>query len=95
VGPDTPTVDALRLMRRLGVPCLPVVQDERLVGIVADSDFLEIASKLLENQLATDAVLADAPPAAQIELPIEAAKAAEKPEKAPPTATVTAPTEKV
>ncbi len=71
VGPDTPTVDALRLMRRLQVACLPVVQDERLVGIVTDADFLEIASKLLENQLATEEVLADQTTSAQIELPME------------------------
>ncbi len=71
VGPETPTLDALRLMRRLQVACLPVVQDGRLVGIVADSDFLEIAAKLLEHQLATGEVLADKAESLQIELPIE------------------------
>ena len=50
---------------------LPVVQDERLVGIVADADFLEIASKLLEHQLATEEVLADKPSSTQIELPMD------------------------
>ncbi len=91
VGPDTPTIEALRLMRRLGVPCLPVVQDERLVGIVVDSDFLEIASKLLEHELATAEVLADATPTTQIELPIEPPRASDKTEKAPPTTTTTPP----
>jgi CBS domain-containing protein len=51
VSPDTPTVDALRLMRRLRVGCLPVVHDGRLVGIVTEEDFMEIASKLLEERL--------------------------------------------
>ena len=37
-------------MRRLRVGCLPVVQDERLVGIVTEEDFMEIASKLLEAE---------------------------------------------
>jgi CBS domain-containing protein/gamma-glutamylcysteine synthetase len=71
VGPETSTVEALRLMRRLQVACLPVVQSGRLVGIVTDADFLEIASKLLEHQLATDEVLADAGRTSQIELPID------------------------
>jgi CBS domain-containing protein len=56
VGPETPTIDALRLMRKLRVGCLPVVQDERLIGIVTEEDFMEIASKMLEDQLAMDAL---------------------------------------
>jgi CBS domain-containing protein/gamma-glutamylcysteine synthetase len=59
VHPETSTVEALQLMRRLQVASLPVIRDERLVGIVADVDFLEIASKLLEHQLAADEVLAE------------------------------------
>lgn len=51
VTPETTTVEALRLMRRLGVGCLPVVSEDRLVGIVTDEDFMDIASKLLEQQL--------------------------------------------
>ena len=54
VTPETPTIDALRTMRRLRVGCLPVVQDDRLVGIVTEEDFMEIASKLLEHQLGND-----------------------------------------
>jgi CBS domain-containing protein/gamma-glutamylcysteine synthetase len=54
VTPETTTVEALRTMRRLRVGCLPVVQDGRLVGIVTDEDFMEIASKMLEQQLAAD-----------------------------------------
>lgn len=57
VTPETTTLEALRIMRKLGVPALPVVHDERLVGMVGDVDFLEIASKLLEHQLATEEVL--------------------------------------
>jgi CBS domain-containing protein len=50
VGPETPTIDALRLMRRYRVGCLPVVQDGYLVGMVTEEDFMEIASKMLERQ---------------------------------------------
>ena len=51
VGPDTPTIDAIRLMRKLRIGCMPVVQDGRLVGILTDDDLLSIASKLLEEKL--------------------------------------------
>jgi len=51
VRPETPTIEALRTMRRLGVGCLPVVDGERLVGIITDEDFMDLASKLLEEQM--------------------------------------------
>jgi len=51
VGLETTTVDAIRLMRRLQIACLPVVQDGRLVGILTEEDLLTIASKLLESKL--------------------------------------------
>src|SRR5262249_39779953 len=47
VGPDTPTIDAIRTMRKLRIGCMPVVQDGRLIGILTDDDLLSIASKLL------------------------------------------------
>ncbi len=55
VTPDTATLDALRMMRKLRVGCLPVVQHDRLVGIVTEEDFMDIASKLLEDQLGANA----------------------------------------
>lgn len=50
-GPDTPTLEAIDLMRRQSVPCLPVVQDGRLVGLVTEHNFLEIAGQLLTRRL--------------------------------------------
>ena len=55
VGIDTETVEAIRLMRRYRIGCLPVIQDERLVGILTEEDFMTIASKLLEEKLAEEA----------------------------------------
>ncbi len=53
VRPDTRTLDALRLMRQSGISCLPVVEDDdRLVGIVTERDFMGIANELLEDYLA-------------------------------------------
>jgi CBS domain-containing protein/gamma-glutamyl:cysteine ligase YbdK (ATP-grasp superfamily) len=51
VSPETPTVDAIRLMRKLRVGCLPIMQEDRLVGIVTEQDFMDIASRLLEERL--------------------------------------------
>jgi CBS domain-containing protein len=51
VSPDTPTLDAIRLMRRYRIGCLPVVQDGHLVAILTEEDFMNIASELLEQQL--------------------------------------------
>jgi CBS domain-containing protein/gamma-glutamylcysteine synthetase len=66
VTPETPTVEALRLMRRLRLGCLPVVHDERLVGIVTEEDFMEIASKMLERELAEGAAQATEPVAVDV-----------------------------
>jgi CBS domain-containing protein len=51
VTPETLTVDAIALMRRERIGCLPVVQDDRLVGIVTYRDFMGIAGHVLEQQL--------------------------------------------
>jgi len=51
VSPETPTLEAIRLMRRLRIGALPVVMDGKLVGIVTEEDFMDIASRLLEEQL--------------------------------------------
>ena len=51
VGPDLPTLRAIEVMRTYGVGCLPVVRQGRLVGIVTESDFMDIARELLEEKL--------------------------------------------
>ena len=43
-------------MRRLRIGCMPVIGDDRLIGIVTEEDFMEIASKMLEHQLGGDDV---------------------------------------
>jgi CBS domain-containing protein len=48
VEPDTPTLDAIRLMRERNLSALPVVEGGKLVGIVTESDFLVVAARLLE-----------------------------------------------
>jgi CBS domain-containing protein len=51
VHPDTPTVDAIRLMREKNLSCLPVTRNHKLVGIVTEHDLIIVASRLLESYL--------------------------------------------
>jgi CBS-domain-containing membrane protein len=51
VTPETPTLEALSMMREARVGCLPVVVDERLVGMLTERNFMTIAGQLLELQL--------------------------------------------
>jgi CBS domain-containing protein len=53
VHPDTPTVDAIRIMREWQLACLPVTRENKLVGIVTEHDLIVVASRLLESQLIT------------------------------------------
>lgn len=49
VTPETLTLDAIALMRRAKVDCLPVVEEGRLIGIVSERDFINVAARLLER----------------------------------------------
>lgn len=51
IVPETPTLDALRLMRENDIGCLPVLRGERLVGLITAYDFLTVSAKLLEEKL--------------------------------------------
>lgn len=48
---NTPTVDALNLMRDKNIGALPVVSGRKLVGLVTAHDFLTVSSKLFEERL--------------------------------------------
>jgi len=51
VSSTTPTLEALELMRRNKVGCLPVVDGDQLVGILTSYDFLEASARLFKEQL--------------------------------------------
>lgn len=53
IAPDTPTLEALDLMRERNIGCLPIVKDNRLVGLVTAYDFLTVSAKLFEDKLAS------------------------------------------
>jgi CBS domain-containing protein len=50
VTPDTPTVEAIRIMREKNVTALAVVRNDHLVGIVSEHDFLPIVASLLHDR---------------------------------------------
>ena len=50
VSPDTSALEAIEVMRKHRVGCLPVVENRRLVGILTTADYMEVAAKLLDEQ---------------------------------------------
>jgi CBS domain-containing membrane protein len=48
IAPEAPAVNAARIMREHGFGCLPVVQGERLVGILTEADLLALVTDSLD-----------------------------------------------
>jgi CBS domain-containing protein len=59
VSSNTPTLEAIEIMRRSGIGCLPVVDDNRLVGIVTSYDFLTATASIFKQHLAASAMPSD------------------------------------
>lgn len=52
--PDTPAIEAAALLRKEQIGCLPVLENGKLVGIITEADFIEVAIralKMLEDSL--------------------------------------------
>jgi CBS domain-containing protein len=49
VFPETLTLDAIALMRKHRIGCLPVVRDKKVVGIITEHDFLNMSKHLLRE----------------------------------------------
>lgn len=54
VSPSTSSLAAIDLMRSNRIGCLPVVENNQLVGIVTSYDFLEAAARVFHQHLAND-----------------------------------------
>lgn len=50
VAPDTTLTEAVNLLLDNQITCLPVTVDGRIVGIVTDRDFLEVARQFLQDR---------------------------------------------
>lgn len=51
VTPETPTIDAIRIMRKHQIGSLPVVRDGRLVGLITEQEFIHVAGQILDHHL--------------------------------------------
>lgn len=51
IEPETPTLDAIAIMRDQRIGALPVVKDGKLIGIVTERDFMDITRELLAANL--------------------------------------------
>ena len=51
IKPETPTLEALNLMRENHIGCLPVVKGNQLIGLITAHDFLTVSTKLFEERL--------------------------------------------
>ncbi len=51
-APETPTTEAIEMMRKERISCLPVTKDGRLVGLVSERDFMPMVYELLQERLA-------------------------------------------
>lgn len=49
IDPDANIIDAMKMMRKNKIGGLPVVKNKALVGIITETDFLDITSSLLER----------------------------------------------
>jgi CBS domain-containing protein len=54
VTPQTPTIEAMKLMRDRAVGSLPVLEGDKLVGIITEHDLIDVSAKLLERFLAEE-----------------------------------------
>ena len=58
--PDMRTLEAIALMRREKISCLPVVDaDRRLVGMLTEDNLIAVAARLLEQKLREEPGQAD------------------------------------
>ena len=60
VPPTMSPLRALEIMRSFGIGALPVVDDQHLVGLVTEHDFMNVAGMLMLQQLEQPGSDADA-----------------------------------
>ena len=49
IGPNATLVEAMSIMRKNKIGCLPVTQNGELIGIITEMDFLRISGRLIER----------------------------------------------
>src|SRR5215813_9383474 len=59
ISPNTSSLEAIEIMRKNRIGCLPVVEGGHLVGIVTSFDFLEASAQLFQQHLSGDSRLSE------------------------------------
>ncbi|MEO5905454.1 MAG: CBS domain-containing protein, partial [Saprospiraceae bacterium] len=49
IGPNATILEAMSIMRKNKIGCLPVTQNDELIGIITEMDFLRISGRLIER----------------------------------------------
>ncbi len=49
ISPEATIIEALKIMRRKKIGCLPVVQGKELIGMITEKQFLKISGRLIER----------------------------------------------
>lgn len=49
ISPEATVIEAMDIMRNTDIACLPVVNNQKLVGMITESDFVHITSSLLKR----------------------------------------------
>ena len=49
IEPNATIIEALQLMNKHGIGCLPVVNDGELIGMITENEFLRVSSRLIER----------------------------------------------
>jgi CBS domain-containing protein len=57
ISPEMATLDAVQKMREHKIGALPVVREDRLVGIITERDFIQIAGNLLDDSLQNESTI--------------------------------------
>jgi CBS domain-containing protein len=52
VSPSTTSLEAIEVMRNHGIGCIPVVENDHLVGIITSYDFLVASAQLFQQHMA-------------------------------------------
>ena len=50
IGSDTSIMDAITLLRKNKIGCLPIVEQGRLVGIVTETDFVRVLGEVMQEE---------------------------------------------
>jgi len=49
IDPNATIIEAIQLMRKNEIGCLPVVKEGELIGMITENEFLKVSNRLIER----------------------------------------------